>query len=291
MNGLRLDVIIPTWNSESTLEKVLAALEEFLVPNKIIIVDRKSQDKTREIAERHRCVILTDEVSLGSARMLGIRSSDAEIIAFIDDDIVLRDDFRYRLKDYFSSDVGAVQGIALPMDERMRVESINLLRKRFQNKEYVEIRPNERGYTNLTFIRRELLQGLDISDMNAYEDFVISRYILSKRFKWIIVPIYADHIHEQLGNVYSNVIIKSAWNYSGIWNLHRTGRMSLLDTVRFFFLRVISHPISLVENPGRNNASIQFHHMRSFIGAIISPVLLIKPLDRTVMSDKKKSKQ
>ena len=40
----RIDYVVPTWNSESTLELALASIRNYGRPNRIIVVDKRSGD-------------------------------------------------------------------------------------------------------------------------------------------------------------------------------------------------------------------------------------------------------
>jgi len=87
-----LTVIIPTWNSMPEFEKCLQSIEKAFpegMIREIIVVDKHSKDGTIETAEKYGCKILFDDVSLGSARMKGLREAKTDWIAFIDSDIEL----------------------------------------------------------------------------------------------------------------------------------------------------------------------------------------------------------
>ena len=88
-----LTVIVPTWNSATRLERALDTVKRNLRPGKVVIVDRESEDTTRQIAERQGAEVLTDTVSLGSARMKGVRASGSEWVCFVDDDISIPEGF------------------------------------------------------------------------------------------------------------------------------------------------------------------------------------------------------
>jgi len=200
-----------------SLEGALSSIIKYLKPNKIIVVDHDSTDDTRSIAQRYGATIINDTVSLGSARKRGIESSRSELIVFIDDDVMIEEGFREKMRSFFSDEVGAVQGLAV--GERY-------IRKQF---EPYELQRNRRGYTNSTIIRRRLLEDVEIDDMNAYEDWVIAQHIIGKGFEWMVVPVYSLHYHRR-----QSTYRHAAWNYAGIWRLAQTGRLGVSSTLNLF---------------------------------------------------------
>jgi glycosyltransferase involved in cell wall biosynthesis len=87
-----IDVIIPTKNSEGTLEVCLKSLRQQTIPVRIIIVDGCSTDKTLEIAKKYGCEIYDEPKSLtqGSKRGVacnqGLRHVTSDLVAFLDSD-------------------------------------------------------------------------------------------------------------------------------------------------------------------------------------------------------------
>ena len=94
----RLTVIIPTKNSEDTLECCLASLRKQTIPINIIIIDGCSTDKTIEIAKKYGCSVYDEPKSLGRgskravACNLGLLHAKAivpdilDLVAFLDSD-------------------------------------------------------------------------------------------------------------------------------------------------------------------------------------------------------------
>jgi|GEM_PF-5102423 len=74
-----IDVVMPTWNSAPMLARMLEPLLRGLRPDRIIVVDRSSEDGTRELAQEHGATVLIDVTSLGSARMGGGRPQHGRV--------------------------------------------------------------------------------------------------------------------------------------------------------------------------------------------------------------------
>lgn len=96
---LSVSLIICTYNREELLVQSLrCALKQSYEDMEIIVIDQTAQhdDETRQYLESINNEIKYTYVStpsLTKARNLGIDSSSGEIIIFIDDDVVLEDDF------------------------------------------------------------------------------------------------------------------------------------------------------------------------------------------------------
>ena len=91
MNPL-VSVIVPTYNSQRTLEECLSALTNQNYKNiEIIITDSFSKDKTKEIARRFTDKII-DAESLALARKKGVDLARGKYILFLDSDQIINSD-------------------------------------------------------------------------------------------------------------------------------------------------------------------------------------------------------
>jgi len=88
----KVSFIIPTLNSERTLEKCLKSIITQKYPSiEIIIIDGGSTDNTISIAKEYATKIFKFRGSLGAARQLGIDHASGELIANWDSDIYIPD--------------------------------------------------------------------------------------------------------------------------------------------------------------------------------------------------------
>lgn len=86
-----LSIIVPTHNSETTIEQCILSLTNQSCPREqfeIIVVDDGSKDQTTEIAKNAGAdmVIQTKPCFQGKARNIGVENSNANFLAFIDSD-------------------------------------------------------------------------------------------------------------------------------------------------------------------------------------------------------------
>ena len=91
MTNLKLSIIIPTHNSESTIQRCIRSLTSQSFPREqfeIIVVDDGSKDKTTTLAKETGAdqIIVTEPCFQGKARNIGVQNAKASLLAFIDSD-------------------------------------------------------------------------------------------------------------------------------------------------------------------------------------------------------------
>jgi glycosyltransferase involved in cell wall biosynthesis len=88
-----ISIVIPTRNSERTLEMCLRSIAEQDYPRermKLVIVDAFSSDKTVEIAKGFDAEVLINARVTGEAgKAVGVKAANGELLAFVDSDNIL----------------------------------------------------------------------------------------------------------------------------------------------------------------------------------------------------------
>ncbi len=85
-------VIIPAFNEEKSIEKVIDKIKSSKIETKIIVVNNASTDSTEELAiKKGAKVIRCDEKGKGYAMEKGIQHVDTDITIFIDGDLEIYD--------------------------------------------------------------------------------------------------------------------------------------------------------------------------------------------------------
>lgn len=111
-----ISVIIPSYNSENTIEKCLKSLlnQSYCDNYEIIVVD-SSVDKTPEIVSegypRVKLIHLDKKADPGTARNIGIREAKGDLIAFIDSDCVAAPDWLEKIESAHDSPYSIVGGV------------------------------------------------------------------------------------------------------------------------------------------------------------------------------------
>jgi glycosyltransferase involved in cell wall biosynthesis len=85
-----VSVIIPTKNSEVTVEKCLKSIKNQTYPNiEIIVVDNFSRDNTKKIAEDSGATLIEIDARVSEARNIGIERARGKFILSVDSDMEL----------------------------------------------------------------------------------------------------------------------------------------------------------------------------------------------------------
>ena len=236
--SMKVDVVIPTYNSASVLEECLRAIAHYIPYNKMIIIDGGSTDKTIEIAKKYNCEIHIWKGSLGESRMIGISKVSTKWLLFIDSDIVINEKFFDEIVKYIDDDVGAIQGLPLHPDD---------FNDFIRNNKKIKPRAigfGERGFTNCTLIRTDLIKDLDLRGIEAYEDWLIKNHVLKKGYKWLFVPAPVKHFHDYKGTL--NIKLKARWNGAG---LRKAGVAPFSYLVKWFLGITFKKPIQEITTP------------------------------------------
>ena len=99
-NAMKITVILCTYNRSQNLEKALSSVSASKVPGSVIwevlVVDNNSSDRTREVIEDFCCrypgrfrYIFEPKQGKSHALNIGIREARGDILAFMDDDVIV----------------------------------------------------------------------------------------------------------------------------------------------------------------------------------------------------------
>ena len=121
----RISVIIPAYNEERMLPRLLAGLDEAKRRYRAgadrvetIVADNGSSDATASIAESHGCVVVpVGPRIIGAVRNAGARAARGRVLAFVDADTQVHPETLNAIEDYFSTDRWIV-GVSGAIPER-----------------------------------------------------------------------------------------------------------------------------------------------------------------------------
>ena len=228
---MKYDIIIPTWNSMPEFERCLKAITNYIPEEnrgEIIVVDRYSTDGTIEIAEKYGCKIFYDDISLGSARMKGIKEAKTEWIIFIDSDIGITENWFNNMMLWMEklkkeSNLGWFFG--RPLDTRDKIRKMQIWESKHRTgfpggfKHGANKVPFDAGgYTHNTICLREPLLDADIrfpqlTKVSGFEDRILSKVMMSKGYDLWEVPVYCWHLKDHVSEKWGDFTV--IWNYKG----------------------------------------------------------------------------
>ncbi len=115
---MKISLIICTYMRPESLYSLLRTVEvQTKIPDEIVIVDGSTDDKTKQMIEQEifsinliYCKVSDDLRGLTKQRNYGVEkvSDDMEIIAFLDDDIVLKTNYFFELNRVYNENVDAL---------------------------------------------------------------------------------------------------------------------------------------------------------------------------------------
>src|SRR5690606_19233858 len=87
---MRVAAIIPAYNEERTIGEVLKVLRGCPEVDEVVVVSDGSTDRTAEVAAGHgaEVVVLEENVGKGGAMRAGAAHTQAEVLLFIDADLI-----------------------------------------------------------------------------------------------------------------------------------------------------------------------------------------------------------
>ena len=220
---MKIDYVIPTYNSASLLDECLTAIEKYGNPNNIIIIDNFSTDKTIEIAKNHGCKIIQTITTLGECRLIGTENAKTEWIAFVDSDVILNENWAGIFTYIHMKTVGAIQA-----DPKV----IGKNSSSFRCEKPYALKKLQRGFTGATLIKRDIIKDADIKDCQAFEDWFLTQHVIKKAYRWFVVPIVVDHYSSEGGSYYK----KRMWHSSALRNYYKNKKINFF-TFAYLFLR------------------------------------------------------
>jgi glycosyltransferase involved in cell wall biosynthesis len=97
---MTISVVIPAYNEEKYIPATLDSVKKLArQPDEIIVIDGKSADRTKEIAQQHGARVITvAHRGIGFARQKGLEAATGDIIAFTDADTIVPTDWLTKIE-------------------------------------------------------------------------------------------------------------------------------------------------------------------------------------------------
>ncbi|MGC9517669.1 MAG: MJ1255/VC2487 family glycosyltransferase [Methanomicrobiales archaeon] len=157
---MKLSIIIPTYNEQEYLPKLLESIElQNFNDYEVIVADAGSKDKTREIAHSHGCKIVDGGLP-AKGRNNGANVARGEFLLFLDADAVLTDNYlKSAMEEFINNDLGIAITQMIPLSNR-KIDHILHDFANFFMRKVESIKPHGAGcYGILT--RKELHYKVD----------------------------------------------------------------------------------------------------------------------------------
>jgi len=108
MHDHSVSIIIPCYNEEENIFRCLRSLERLDYPThllQVILVDNGSQDRSLEIAKKHSVQVFEKKGgTIGSVRNYGANIAEGNILAFVDADCVVEQNWIMSFLKYFKNE-------------------------------------------------------------------------------------------------------------------------------------------------------------------------------------------
>jgi uncharacterized protein (TIGR00661 family) len=160
---VKLSIIIPTYNEEEYLPKLLYSINvQNFKDFEIIVADAGSVDKTREIAESYNCKVIDGGLP-AVGRNNGAKQAEGELLLFLDSDVILSADYlESAIEEFEEKELGIAITQIIPLSDK----SVDKVLHKFANffmKRTESIKPHGAGCYGIltTKIFHNQVQGFD----------------------------------------------------------------------------------------------------------------------------------
>lgn len=174
---MSIDVVVRTKDCRRTISDCITAIQQHIPFNKIIVVDGGSKDGTLEylrdtVLGKEGRLIVYDEprLSLLEAVLFGIKHASSDVVACIDSDIVVSNNWFVAMSGFLGDDVGVVEGGTV---EHYAIPNPFSGEKR-------------RGNLNNILAKRDVLMGVEQRTVHVREDAFLQYWIEKKiGMRWV----------------------------------------------------------------------------------------------------------
>jgi len=193
---VKVTVVVPAYNEENHIGSVLAVLKNVDVIDEIVVVNDGSKDNTSGVARSYGVKVIDREVNggKGAAMQTGVDAIDADIIAFIDADLL-------------GINCGHIKNLIEPLlqDESLMMTVGRFTRGRLSTDLAQAVVPCISGQR---VIRREFLNGLpSLADKGYGVEIVITQHAKQNKFKVkeVLIPEATQVMKEEKFGIYGGL--------------------------------------------------------------------------------------
>jgi glycosyltransferase involved in cell wall biosynthesis len=280
----RISIIIPCYNEEANISRCLHSLQQINYPKEliqVIVADNGSSDNSRKIARTFPVLVVENiGCTIGAVRNFGASFADGEILAFVDADCEVTEDWVASFIHYFTDDnrkqIGIVGSPPLVPPNGNLIERAWFSHRKddyIGEADYV-------GSANMV-ISKELFNALCgfHEGLTSGEDFDLCARARNNGFKIISDYRIVNYHHGYPKNI-RDFIQREVWHGKGmVADFHNPLKSRpLLLSIEYLFLNLLIVSISIVSLVKRRN-----FHLKSI------PFLLMLEIAPVFMLALKKS--
>jgi len=199
-----ISIIIPTLNSERTLEKCLKSIENQSYQNfEIVIVDGGSIDKTVKIAKKFNTTVIKVNIkNMSKQTNIGISNSNGLYIYRIDSDVILNP--MILEKSIEKCEIEGYDGVCInwiPDESISFWAKVRKIEKESYVKHlnYVGAIKYDKNVAGATFLRRDVINSVGgfVENVPTFgEDFALFNKLAKSRYQFGVIDVYELHIGE-----------------------------------------------------------------------------------------------
>ena len=192
---MEVTIVIPAYNEESSISNTIQNIRKFLPDSLIMVVDDKSNDKTREIALKEKVMVVSHAKNkgYGAALKTGLLKAKTKYVGFLDADMTYPPKyFPAMLSDMKKYDLDCIWGNRFGGDKN----KMPLVRK-LGNRVIVlaffiitgkDVKDCSSG---MRILKKDAIKKLDVQTLPDELDFItaLTKRIVSRKLKYKIIPI------------------------------------------------------------------------------------------------------
>ncbi len=191
---MKVDVVVCTYNSAKFLDSCLRSIVKNIPVNTLWVIDKFSDDSTKDIALKYNAKVVEADCGLAEARALSFKLVETPFFVNVDSDVVLCDCWFDRVMKYWKDgeNIGSISGITIDQHPLQKAYTEAMFK----------IRPAT-SYTSVFRLPNSIFRTYAVRDIKfskwmlagsvANEDYEIRNWLIKKGYKIVPTPVFSKH--------------------------------------------------------------------------------------------------